>query len=141
MARANPQLADKTVQLLQGTFFENGAWATLPGWRTEFLTDMGLVVPDTLRSFAIDDHRAFIPRDQVAAALDGTDILLWTTQSPEDHAALLAEPVVQQLNAAAPSRSVYTGRNLSAAIAFSSPLSLPVVADQLPPLLNTAINA
>jgi iron complex transport system substrate-binding protein len=139
--RANPQFAGKTVQLLQGTFWENGAWATLPGWRTDFLTNMGLIVPDTLRAYTVDDHRAFIPRDQVAAALADVDILLWTTQSPEDQAGLLAEPSVQQLNANDPNRSVFTGRNLSAAIAFSSPLSLPVVADQLPPLLNTAINA
>jgi iron complex transport system substrate-binding protein len=138
VARANPQFAGKTVQLMQGTFFENGAWATLPGWRTDFLTSMGFVVPDTLRGFAIDDDRAFVPRDQVASALGGVDILIWTTQSSEDQSALLAEPSVQQLN---PARSVFTGRNLAAAIAFSSPLSLPVVADQLPPMLNTAITA
>ncbi|HZN80269.1 MAG TPA: ABC transporter substrate-binding protein [Mycobacterium sp.] len=141
VARANPQFAGKTVQMMQGTFFDDGAWATLPGWRTNFLTDMGLVVPDTLRAFTFDDHRAFIPRDQVAAALGGVDVLIWTTQSPEDQAGLLAEPSVQQLNAASPNRSVYTGRNLAAAIAFSSPLSLPVVADQLPPLLKTAVIA
>jgi iron complex transport system substrate-binding protein len=138
VARANPQFAGKTVQLLQGTFWQDGAWATMPGWRTDLLTNMGLVVPDTLRAFATDDHRAFIPRDQVAVALANVDVLIWTTQSPEDQAGLLAEPSVQQLN---PNRSVFTGRNLAAAMAFSSPLSLPVVADQLPPLLKTAINA
>jgi iron complex transport system substrate-binding protein len=35
---------------------------------------------------------------------------------------------------------VFTGEEQSGAIAFSSPLSLPVVAEQLPPLITTALN-
>jgi iron complex transport system substrate-binding protein len=34
---------------------------------------------------------------------------------------------------------VFTGKDLAGAIAFSSVLSLPVVADQLPPMLSTAL--
>jgi iron complex transport system substrate-binding protein len=34
---------------------------------------------------------------------------------------------------------VFTPKELSGAIAFASPLSYPLVADQLPPLLNQAL--
>jgi iron complex transport system substrate-binding protein len=36
---------------------------------------------------------------------------------------------------------VFTGNTLAGAIAFSSPLSLPVVADQLPPVLTGALSS
>jgi iron complex transport system substrate-binding protein len=36
-------------------------------------------------------------------------------------------------------RNVFTGKDLAGAIDFSSPLSLPVVADQLPPMLAKVI--
>ena len=52
----------------------------------------------------------------------------------------LAEPAIAGLRASSTGRNVFTGRELSAAIAYSSVLSLPVVADTLPPLLAKALN-
>ena len=46
-----------------------------------------------------------------------------------------AHPIIAEQGA----RNVYTGRDLAAAIAFSSPLSLPLVADQLPAMLSTVL--
>jgi iron complex transport system substrate-binding protein len=140
VAKANPQFRGKKALLLQGALFEDKVGATLPGWRTEFLTRMGFQIPDSINAFTIDDHRAFIARDQIAPVLNTADVLIWTTQSDADEAALRADPAFQQLNATAQNRNVFTGKELAGAIAFSSPLSLPVVADQLPPLLNTALN-
>jgi iron complex transport system substrate-binding protein len=140
VAKANPRFRGKKAFLLQGTLFEDKVGATLPGWRTEFLTRMGFQIPDSINAFTIDEHRAFIPRDQIVPVLNTADVLIWTTQSDADEAGLRADPAFQLLNATAQNRNVFTGKELAGAIAFSSPLSLPVVADRLPPLLNTALN-
>ena len=134
----NPQFAGKKVFLVQGTFVDDSAVATMAGWRTDFLTQMGFVVPDTINTFA-RDHRAVIPRDQMVSALDAADVLVWTTESDDDQARLTADPTFQQLKATAAERNVFTGKDLAGAIAFSSPLSYPVVADQLPPALAKAL--
>ncbi|MBV9091863.1 MAG: ABC transporter substrate-binding protein [Mycobacteriaceae bacterium] len=139
VAKTNQQFKGKKVLLLQGAFYQDNAVATLSGWRTDFLTEMGLVVPDNVTQFAVDDHRAFIPRDQVPNVLNSADVLIWTTESDADQAALVNDPTIKQLDATAQNRNVFTGKDLSGAIAFSSPLSLPVVADQLPPMLSKVL--
>ena len=68
----------------------------------------------------------------MAVVLDAADVLIWTTESDEEQAALLADPTVAQLTATTAERNVFTGKELAGAIAFASPLSYPVVADQLP---------
>jgi iron complex transport system substrate-binding protein len=122
----HPQFTGKKAVLLSGTLSPDGAQATAPGWRTEFLTQLGFAVPDV---------PALIPRAQLASALDAADVLIWTTENDQEQAAVLADPTVQQLAATARNRHVFTGRELAAAIAFASPLSYPLVADQLPPRL------
>ncbi|WP_102141361.1 ABC transporter substrate-binding protein [Mycobacterium hubeiense] len=110
----NPQFAGKKVTLLQGRLGKDGPQAMTPAWRSDFLAQMGLVIADTP---------------------DAAEVLIWTTESPEEEAALLADPTVQQLNA----RNVFTGKELAGAIAFASPLSYPLVADQLPPRITEAL--
>jgi iron complex transport system substrate-binding protein len=134
-AKANQQFSGKKVVLLQGGFFQDNAIATMPGWRTEFLTQMGLQIPDTVGAFKVDD-RAFIPRDQAAHVLNDADVLIWKTESDEEQSNLASDPIFQQLKATAEHRNIFTGKDLSGAIAFSSPLSLPMVADQLTPQLS-----
>jgi iron complex transport system substrate-binding protein len=102
----NPQFAGKKVLLLAGTLGSDGPQAMTPGWRTDFLTQMGIAVADTV---------------------DTADVLIWCTESDEDQAVLLANPAV------AKQRNIFTGKELAGAIAFASPLSYPLVADQLPP--------
>lgn len=138
VASNNQQFAGKKVLLLQGTLVDDNAVATIAGWRTDFLTQMGFVVPDEINAFA-RDHRAYIPRDQMVSVLDTADVLVWTTESDEDRARLATDPTVMALKATAGQRNVFTGKDLAGAIAFSSPLSLPVVADQLPPALAKAL--
>jgi iron complex transport system substrate-binding protein len=108
----NPQFAGKKVMLLQGTLGHDGAQVMTPGWRTDFLTQMGFAVAD---------------------GVDNADVLIWCTESDEEQAALLADPTVQQLKATTQQRNVFTGKELAGAIAFASPLSYPLAADQLPP--------
>ena len=101
-----------------------------PGWRSDFLTQMGLAIPDI---------GGTITRDQMAPMLDSADVLIWTTESDDQQAALLADPTVAKLRATTGNRNVFTGKDLAGAIAFASPLSYPVVADQLPPALAKAL--
>lgn len=130
VAQQHPQFSTKKVLLLQGRLELDNVVATT-GWRAEFLTQMGLAIPDDITPFAVDQQRAFVPRDQIRSVLEAADLLIWTTDSDDEHRALLADPDVGALQA----RSIFTTKDLSGAIAFASPLSYPVVADQLPPLM------
>jgi iron complex transport system substrate-binding protein len=124
VGKNNPQFAGKKVLLLGGTFYQDSVSVTTQGWRTDFLTNMGFTIPDT---------GGLVPRDKMASVLDGADVLIWKTESDDEQAALLADPIVAKLRATIGKRNVFTGKDLSGAIAFASPLSYPVVADQLPP--------
>lgn len=108
----NPQFAGKKVLLLEGALGPNGPTVMSPGWRSEFLTQMGCAVAENV---------------------DSADVLIWTTESDEQQAALLADPTIS------PRRNVFTGKELAGAIAFASPLSYPVVADQLPAHIAKAL--
>lgn len=121
----NPAFKGKQALLLQGSLDDGELVTTPPGWRTEFLTQLGFEVPE------VD---AVVPRERMAEVLGAADVLIWTADDPEI-AALTADPIVAEQG----TRNVFTGRDLAAAIAFSSPLSLPAVADQLPPMLSAAL--
>ncbi|HET9874211.1 MAG TPA: ABC transporter substrate-binding protein [Mycobacterium sp.] len=121
VAAAHAGFKDKRVLLLQGRL-EDGNVVASTGWRTEFLSQMGLTVADV---------PAVITHDQIKPVLDAADVLIWTTESDDDQKALASDPDI----AAAASRSVFTTKDQAGAVAFASPLSYPVVADQLPPLI------
>jgi iron complex transport system substrate-binding protein len=127
----NPQFAGKSVLLLRGTLDQDSVQAATPGWRTDFLTQMGFTVPDT--------GGGLIPRDKMASVLDAADVLIWTTESDEEQAALLADPTIAKLKATVRQRNIFTGKDLAGAIAFASTLSYPVVADQLPPRIAAVL--
>ncbi|OBH76891.1 iron ABC transporter substrate-binding protein [Mycobacterium scrofulaceum] len=135
VGKEHPAWTGKKALLMQGTLFQGTVVATMAGWRTDFLNQMGLVIADSIRPFGTD-HRAVIPRDHVKAVLDSADVIIWTTESPDDQKALLADPDVAASQATAQSRHIFTTKDQAGAIAFSSPLSYPLVADQLPPLLG-----
>lgn len=135
VAQKNAQFKGKKVLLLQGTRYQDNVVATT-GWRTEFLTQMGLVIADSVTPFAIDQQRAFIPPDKVNAVLGAADLLIWTAESDDDRRALLSDPDVE----AQQPRSVFTTKEQAGAIAFASPLSYPLVADQLPPLIANVLH-
>ena len=138
--QSNPALKDRTAVLLSGAFTGDAITATVAGWRTEFLTAMGLRIPDDLTSLAGGDGQAIIPRSELAVGLQSADVLIWTTESDAAQAALLADPTIATLRNTSLDRNVFTGRDVAAAIAFASPLSYPVVAQQLPPMLARALS-
>ena len=124
----NSQFAGKRVLLLEGRLERDAVQVATPGWRTDFLTQMGFAIADS--------GGATIPRDRMRGVLSSADVLIWTTESDEEQAALLADPAVAQLGA---KRNVFTGKELAGAIAFASPLSYPLVAGQLPAAIVRAL--
>ena len=134
-ANANAQFKDKKVFIVQGSLYRDEFVVTPPGWRTEFLTQMGFVIPDEIKQFSVDDSRAMVPRDKAVDAFGVADVLIWKTESDDEQARLQADPTFGKLN----KHNVFTGKDLAGAIAFSSPLSLPVVAAQLPPMIAKVI--
>ena len=110
---SNQAFGGRTAALLHGRLNNGEPQALSPGWRSEFLTAMGLGVADGLDA----------------------DVLIWATESDEEQGALLAHPAVARRGKA----NVFTGRVLAGAIAFASPLSYPVVAEQLPPRIAQAL--
>jgi len=139
VAQSNPSFTDRTAVLLDGHFAGDAVTATIDGWRTDFLTAMGLAIPESIKASPSNGGQAVIARDELAAAVDSADILIWCTDSDAEQTALLADPAVADLRATARKRNVFTPPELSAAIAFASPLSYPLVADQLPALLARAL--
>jgi iron complex transport system substrate-binding protein len=130
-----PQFKNKRALLLQGKLHQGNVVATT-GWQTEFLTQMGLAIAESITSLAVDQQRAFIPREKIKSVLGAADLLVWTTESDTDQAQLVANPDVAALR----SRSVFTTKDQAGAIAYASPLSYPLVADQLPPLIANILH-
>lgn len=135
VGKEHPAWTGKKALLMQGTLWQGTIVATMAGWRTDFLNQMGLVIADSIKPFGTD-HRAVIPRDHIRAVLDSADVIIWTTENPDDQKALLADPDVAASQATAQNRHIFTTKEQAGAIAFSSPLSYPLVADQLPPQIG-----
>ena len=139
VADKNPQWRGKKVLLLQGRLRQGNVIATMAGWRTDFLNQMGLVVSDAIKPYAVDQV-AVIPADHIKDVLDSADVLIWTTESQDDQQALLADPAIAASGATAQKRHIFTTKDLAGAIAFASPLSYPLVADQLPPQIGKILS-
>lgn len=134
----NPQFAGKKILVVSATFFRDSADVTPPGWRTDFLTQMGFVIPDSVNAFVRDD-RALVPRDRLGSVLEAADVVVWKTESDEEQAALVADPTFATLQSTRANRNVFTGKELAGAIAFASTLSYPVVADRLPQMIAAVL--
>src|SRR5271163_2226503 len=111
VAQKNPQWKNKKVLLMRGSLSQGTIVATVAGWQTDFLTEMGLVVADSINPFAMDRH-AVIPRDHIKAVLDSADVVIWTTRSPDDQKALLADPEVAAAQATVQNRHIFTSKDL-----------------------------
>ncbi|ULP47834.1 ABC transporter substrate-binding protein [Mycolicibacter virginiensis] len=121
VAAARPGFKGKKVLLLAGRL-DQGNVSAATGWRTAFLTQMGLTVAAA---------PTVIEHERIRSALGGADVLIWTTESDDERTALLAEPDIAGFE----SRSIFTTKDQAGAIAFASPLSYPLVAEQLPALI------
>jgi iron complex transport system substrate-binding protein len=136
--KENASFSGKGVLVVGGTFLDDHAVVTAAGWRTDYLTQMGLVIPDAIDQY-VDGDRALVPRDRMASVLDTADVLIWTTEGDDERTALLADPTFAALRATRGNHNVLTDKELAGAIAFGTVLSYPVVADRLPPLIAAAL--
>jgi len=75
----------------------------------------------------------------LASVLDAADVVVWKTESDDEQAALVADPMFSGLKSTLAKRNVFTGKELAGALAFSSVLSYPVVADRLPPMISKVL--
>lgn len=138
IGKNNERFKDKSVALVSGGFYENMADLTPPGWRTDFLSQMGFALPDEVQRYVKDD-RAQVPLKELPAVLDAADVVVWKTGSDDERTALLAQPFFAGLKSTKANRNVFTGKDLAGALAFTSVLSYPLVADQLPPMLTRVL--
>jgi iron complex transport system substrate-binding protein len=137
-AAAHPEFEGVQVAFLQNRIYEGNAIAYQDGLSTEFLTDLGFVVPPVLADFENDGGQAYIPLEQLSV-LDDADVLLWATEAPEDRTALEAEPLYMALEEVRDGKLVFTDGVTAGAIYFTSPLSLPYVLEQLVPAMASTI--
>ena len=107
---------------------------------TDFLTDLGFVIPKELDAFASEEAQAYIPVEKLDV-LDAGEVLIWATENDQAKAELEKNKLFGQLDAVKAGRSLYTGGELAGAIYFSTVLSLPFVLDQLVPELEKALPA
>lgn len=139
-AAANPQFADVPAIFLQAPYYEGKAIAYQDGLSTEFLTDLGFVVPKELTPFSEDGAQAYIPVEKLDV-LNAGDVLIWATEDDTAKAELAKNKLFGQLEAVKAGRSLYTGGELAGAIYFTTVLSLPYVVEQLVPQLQQALPA
>lgn len=139
-AAAHPQFAGVPAIFLQAPYYEGSAIAYQDGLSTEFLTDLGFVVPAELAAYAKDGAQAYIPVEKLDV-LDAGRVLIWATEDDGAEAELAKNTLFGELDAVKGGRSLYTGGVLAGAVYFSTVLSLPFVLDTLVPQLAEVLPA
>lgn len=132
--REHPELAGATSAI--ATPYE-GIWIYRPDVaNTRILADLGLTFPSGLSEMVGDADGATLSPERVD--LLHVDALVWLDAHPGQGP--LAEPLYQQLVVHEQGREVFldSATTLGGAMSFSSVLSLPVVLDELVPMLAAA---
>lgn len=137
VAAAHPEFAGTAAVFLQNAVYDGAFIAYQDGLSTDFLTDLGFVVPESIGQFAADGQ-AYIPLEQ-AGVLNDAEVLVWGTETPADRPALEAQAVYRALEPVRGGHLAFTDEVLAGAIYFTSPLSLPYVLDELVPRLEAAV--
>jgi iron complex transport system substrate-binding protein len=137
-AAEHPEFAGVPAVFLQNAFYDGSAIAYQDGLSTDFLTDLGFVVPKEIDEYAEGGGQAYIPLENLNV-LNNADVLLWATEKDSDRANLEKEGVYRNLDAVKGGNLAFTDDVLAGAIYFTSPLSLPYVLDELVPRLATAV--
>ncbi|CAN5723134.1 ABC transporter substrate-binding protein [soil metagenome] len=138
-AADHPEFEGTKAIFLQNAFYDGEAIAYQDGLSTEFLSDLGFVVPSEITEFAESEMvQAQIPLEQLDV-LNVADVLIWGTESPEDRSGLEEEPLYRALEPVEDDRLVFTDGTTAGAIYFTSLLSLPYVLDRLVPALADAL--
>ncbi|QNG55734.1 iron-siderophore ABC transporter substrate-binding protein [Pseudonocardia petroleophila] len=108
--------------------------------RGRLLTSLGFVVPPTLASYiSSDGFGGTVPGEQVAA-LD-VDALVWLADGSTE-AALRADALYSSLGVVSGGHEVFVteGEPVNNAVSFVTPLSIPLILDNLVPRLAAAVD-
>ena len=131
-----PQFKNKRVVLLQGKLARRQRWWRRPVGEPSFSPRWAWPSRKASPPLpSISSARSF-PATRSSRCSVPADVLIWTTESDKDQGDLLANPDVAELR----SRSVFTTKDQAGAIAYASPLSYPLVADQLPALIANILH-
>lgn len=137
-AEAHPELEGLTLALSGPTYDGEYPFHSSGDTRTRFFTDLGLVVPEELDAIAGTEFYGTVSREE--AGLLDTDVLLFQAGSPEEKAAIEADPILSSLSAVTEGRSLFIEGSDYDALQFVSALSIPYLLESLVPKL-TAIAA
>ena len=137
----HPKFEGKNVFLMAPAFYDGSIYVYQEGISTEFLTSLGLVFPDVIKEYATDDANAFIPKEDLADALEVGDVVIWLTTSDEEQQKLLDDPIIQRLRSTQEDHNIFTGLEIGGAVNFSTVLSLPWLADNLVPQLADVLGS
>lgn len=106
--------------------------------RARLLGDLGFETPAEFDELAGDAFFFNVSPEQITT-LD-TDVLVWIVGSEAEAASIAALPTRATLQASQEGREVLTDAELSGALSFSSPLSIPEALEQLVPELALAVD-
>ena len=139
-AASHHHFAGVPAIFLQAPYYEGQAIAYQDGLSTDFLTDLGFVIPKELDAYERDGEQAHIPVEKLDV-LNAGEVLIWATEDDKAEAELKKNKLFGQLKPVQAGRSIYTGGELAGAIYFATVLSLPYVLDTLVPKLEKALPA
>ena len=140
VAAAHPHWHDVTAAFVQAPYDDGSTIAWPDGLGTDFLTDLGFVIPASLDEYVTEEvAQAQIPGKD-AKVLNDAKLLVWGTDT-KDGSDIENDKILKKLDAVKDGRSIFTGEPLTSAIYFSSILSLPYVLDQLVPRLEKILPA
>jgi len=137
----HPKFQGVTAAFVQAPYTDGSVIAWPAGLSSDFLTDLGFVIPKSLDKF-VDEQvaQAEIPAEDTKV-LNDAKVLVWGNEGAEDEADIRADKVLSQLDAMKAGRVVFTGDTVTSAIYFGSILSIPYVLDALIPKLDEVVPA
>lgn len=139
-AEAHPELEGLTLALSGPSYDGEYPFHASGDSRTQFFTDLGMVVPEELDAIAGKEFYGTVSREE--ASLLDTDVLIFQSGSPEERAGIEADPILSSLSAVTEGRSLFIEGTDYDALQFVSALSLPyLVASFLPKLAAAAAAA
>jgi iron complex transport system substrate-binding protein len=106
--------------------------------RSRILTELGFEIPEEIVELSKDSFYASFSAENIDR-LDA-DLIAWIASTDEDVAAIKASPLRSGLRAATEGREVFMDALIGAAAGFSSPLSLPMVLEDLVPRFSAALD-
>ena len=133
----NPEFEGATAAVSFLFDGQPGAYASADT-RARLMGDLGFETPAEFDELAGDAFFFNVSPEQITT-LD-TDVLVWIVGSEAEAANIAALPTRSALTAAQEGREVLTDAELSGALSFSSPLSLPYALEQLVPELALAVD-